>query len=88
MTSLIAPDGPARDAATVTPSDSVDLTDRHWLDYAGCRALYIGVAGNVAVITTAGTTITIPNVPVGVLPLSCTRVLSTGTAASNIIALY
>lgn len=73
--------GTSSDAKTVTPSDSANLTN------GACRQLWIGTAGNVAVITLAGTTLTI-KAPVGVLPLQVSRVLSTATTATDIVALY
>jgi hypothetical protein len=51
------------------------------------RALYIGTTGNVAV-RIGGSNVTLPTVPVGVLPVQVDKVLSTGTTASNIFALY
>lgn len=72
---------PAGYAAAVTPNDNTDLT------YTA-RALYIGGAGNVAVITQDGQTVTFTAVPVGsFLPVKVSRVLSTGTTATNIVAL-
>jgi hypothetical protein len=68
----------ARQATAVTKSD---------VTVVNFEALYIGVTGDVAVITKGGTTITFKNVPVGILPISCTKVLSTGTGASEIIGL-
>jgi hypothetical protein len=77
---------PATQAAAVTPSDSTIVS---------CRALFVGTGGNVAVhmlgnaASPGGTSVTFSNVPSGsILPVSCYRVLSTGTTASNIVALY
>jgi len=66
-------------AASVTPSDSTDLT------YVA-RALYIGVSGDVKLTTPGGDTVTFENVPVGVLACRAARVWSTGTTAASIIA--
>lgn len=73
--------GTATDAKAVTPNDSTNLPN------GACRALWVGTAGAVAVITTAGTTVTITGAT-GVIPLQVSRVLSTGTVGSNILALY
>jgi len=73
-------DWPATKADAVTPSDSTDLT------YIP-RALYIGGEGNLKVDMAGGGTVTFASVPVGVFPIRVTRVYSTGTAATNIIAL-
>lgn len=73
---------PADNAATVTPSDSTDLANTS-------RSLYVGGYGNVAVIMKNGTTLTFFNVNSGsLLPVRVTRVLVTGTTATNIVALW
>ena len=71
---------PARFAVAVTPDDNNDLTNV-------ARSLYIGTAGNVAVVTEGGSAVTFTAVPVGVLAVMVSRVKSTGTTASNIVAL-
>jgi hypothetical protein len=73
--------GTATDAKTVTPHDTNDLSP------GVCNALWIGGAGDVAVITAAGTTLTL-TAPVGLLPLQVSRVKSTGTTATAIAAFY
>lgn len=76
-------DAPAMHAAAVTPSDSTDLA-------SATRGLYVGTGGDVKVNTSGGETgIVFTAVPGGtVLPIRVTRVLSTGTTASNIVALW
>jgi hypothetical protein len=69
-------------AAGVTTADGSDLP------IAPTRALYVGVAGDVKVDMADGTTVTFKNAPAGVLPVSVKRVYATGTAATNILALY
>lgn len=72
---------PASDAFAVTPSDSVNFTN-------GARSLYVGVTGNVAVVTPAGTVVTFTAVPAGtVLPVEASRVNATGTTATSIVGL-
>ncbi len=74
---------PATDAKTITPSDTVDFPRE------SSRAIWCGVAGDIAVITFDGTTVTFVGVLAGsVLPVACTRVLSTGTTATSLLALY
>lgn len=71
---------PARHAAAVTPSDTVDLNT--------VSVLYIGTAGNVVVITTAGETVTFVGLAAGtILPVWVKRVKATSTTATNIVAL-
>ncbi len=74
---------PANSAEAVTPNDSTDLTNVS-------RALYIGGAGNVYVdMRDTGTNIAIIGATAGsVLPLRVSRVYSTNTTATNIVALY
>lgn len=71
---------PLVNAVAVTPNDSTDL------DYVS-RALYIGTAGALTVITSGGDTVAFGNVGVGLLPLRVSRVKSSGTTAANIVAL-
>lgn len=68
-------------AAAVTPSDSTPVN---------CRALYIGVAGNVAVVPArGGSAVTFVGVQAGTtLPVQCSKVMSTNTTATNIVALF
>lgn len=53
------------------------------------RALYIGTTGDVAVVfVDGGAAVTLTAVAVGILPVQVTKVMSTNTSASNIVALY
>lgn len=70
----------ARDAATVTKSDSTIVN---------CDAVYVGGTGDVAVLTAKGTTITFPSVPAGaLLPIKCQKIMSTNTTATDMVALF
>lgn len=74
-------DGPAQHAATVSPNDSTDLANH-------TRALYVGTAGNIVVdMVRTGGSITLTGVS-GFLPICVKRVRSTGTTASDIVALW
>ena len=67
--------------ATVTPSDTADIGQ--------CDAIFVGTGGNLACWNANGSSVTFTNVQNGqLLPIKTTRVLSTGTTASGIIALY
>lgn len=72
---------PAIDAKAVTTSDTVDLPNGY------CRSLWVGVLGDVAVITQQGTVVTFVGVQ-GILPVICKRVMATGTTGTSIVALY
>lgn len=53
------------------------------------RAIYVGGAGNVAVITKGGETVTFTAPPVGsILPIRATRLMSTNTTATLLIGLW
>jgi hypothetical protein len=68
-------------AAVVAPSDVAPL--------ATTTALYIGVAGDVCVdMDNGGTAVVFKAHPVGYMYARVNRVLSTGTTATNILALY
>lgn len=76
---------PAGYAWAVTPSDSVNFTME-------ARALYVGTGGNVVLVAYdqngQKAAVTFSNVPDGtILPVRASRVNSTSTTASNIVAL-
>lgn len=67
--------------AAVTPSDSTEVK---------CQALYVGGAGNVAILARDDSAaVTLTAVPAGtVLPIACRKVMSTNTTATSIVAIY
>ena len=71
---------PAGRAAAVTPHDTnkIEVT----------RGLYCGVSGDVKVTMLNGTALTFTGLAAGVVhPLQVIQVFSTGTTATNIVAL-
>lgn len=75
-------DSPGLGGETVTPSDTQDLTNVS-------RGLWVGAAGDVAVILLSGSTVTLVGVTAGTLiPIRASRVLATGTTATSIVALW
>ncbi|MGE4043323.1 MAG: hypothetical protein AB7F35_00615 [Acetobacteraceae bacterium] len=75
-------DSPAVGGEAVTPSDSVDLTKES-------RCLRVGGAGNLAVVMSDGSNLTITGCLAGEwLPICVTRVKATGTTATNITSFY
>lgn len=69
--------GIATDAFSITPSDST--TQR-------AQAVYVGAAGNVALRTEDGTTLTFSGAQAGtILPVKTNQILATGTTATNLI---
>ena len=74
---------PVSNWASVTPSDTARLSGGR------CRAILIGVGGNVAVRNEDGTTTTLVGLVAGGLyPVSTDQILSTGTTATSIVAGY
>lgn len=72
----------ANTGISVTPSDSTDLS------IGFSRAIFVGGAGNLAVTMIDGTALTFTGVVAGsILPIAVTRIKSTGTTATNIVAL-
>lgn len=73
---------PAEKAEAITPSDSTSFTPYY-------RGLYVGGAGNVAVLPVGQTaTVVFQGIPAGtILPIIVSKVLSTGTTATRIVGL-
>ena len=70
-----------RHAAAITPDDTCNLD--------AVAFVYIGVGGNMAVVTEAGEVVTFTGVVAGtILPVLCSRVNSTNTTATNLVAIW
>lgn len=86
------PESPSRRALAVTPSDTLDVTNRAGDGAAVyAKSIYIGVGGDVTVITAGdvqGATVLFKAHPIGYMPVQVRRVMNTGTTALNITALY
>lgn len=68
---------------SVTPHDSTNISPNP------CDALWVGVGGDVACVSSQGQVVTFKNVPSGFLLLvQCRRVNATNTTATDIVALY
>jgi hypothetical protein len=73
---------PARVWVSVTPSDTVNLP-------AGCRGLWVGGAGNVALVGEDNVALTFTGISAAtILPMGPKRVNLTNTTATLMIALY
>ena len=71
----------AVDAVAITKSDSTVFTPP-------LRGIYVGGTGDVAVTTMLGTVITFTAVPAGfILPVYCSKVMSTNTSATSMVGL-
>lgn len=85
MASVTNQVSPAVKAVAVTPADGTVLTE------GPCRSLYVGGAGNVAVLMANDPTTAVVFVGViagQILPLMVYGVQATDTTATNIVALY
>lgn len=72
----------ARNGEAVTKSDAADLAQTS-------RGIYVGGAGDVAAVMVGGAVLTFSAVPAGtLLPIRCTRINSTNTTATLMLALY
>jgi hypothetical protein len=72
---------PASRLTAVTPSNSTILT--------GVRAVWVGGAGDIAIMAvddSAAVTFTVPSGTM--LPVFAKQIMATGTSATNIVALY
>ena len=67
----------------ITPNDSTDLP------LGICRAIYVGVGGDISIDDLSGETVVFKNAISGsVIPVQTARVNATGTTATNLVALY
>lgn len=73
--------GPTATFYPVTPGSAA-------LPNGRCRALYIGVGGDLSIKNRAGDTVLFKNVAEGERPFSTDTVLAVGTTATDIVALY
>lgn len=74
--------GPASSYAAVTPDDGADLPG------GVARAVYVGTAGALRVISPEGDDVTIQSAGGQYHPLRVARVMAAGTDAAGIVALY
>ncbi|MGB0873594.1 MAG: spike base protein, RCAP_Rcc01079 family [Solirubrobacterales bacterium] len=79
----LPPIHPITNAAAANQSDTVDLTN------GPCRCLYVGVAGDVRILTLGDEDVTLGNLAAGMVhPIGARRVFVSDTSATGIIALY
>lgn len=75
-----APNGnPATFAAAVTPGTALSKP---------ARSFYIGVAGDLVLTMEDGASVTFVGVQPGIFPVGSALVVSSGTTATSIVALY
>lgn len=74
---------PSRRALAITPSDSTDIADGQLT-----RGIYVGVAGDIVAVI-GDNAITFKNAVAGsVIPIRCSRINSTSTTATDLVALF
>ena len=74
--------GPIENGYAVTTADGSDQPQ-------DTRAIWVGGAGDVSVVTRGGDTITFSGVPAGTLiPVRARRIRTTGTTATLLLGLY
>jgi hypothetical protein len=67
-------------AQDITPSDTTELS--------AVSVIYVGVTGNIALVTANGDEVTLQNAQAGsVIPVRVKKVKATGTTATGLIAL-
>lgn len=72
---------PAIDAFVITPSDSVNFV-------TNAKGIYVGITGNITLVTLLGTVIQFQSVPAGTtLACQAIRVNLTGTSAGALVGL-
>jgi hypothetical protein len=79
--------GTAKKTYAVTPNDSTNLP--YYATLGSTAGLYVGVSGDVKVVTDGDTTITFTALAAGVFhPIAVKQVFATDTTATNIVACY
>lgn len=74
--------GPATDSVAITKSDVTDLSGLK------IKGIWVGVAGDVAIIGLRGTVSVVFTAPAGsIIPIMPSKVMSTGTTASGLVGL-
>lgn len=81
LNALVDRSAAVKAAATVVPSNTVDLPNH------SANGLWIGVAGDVKVDLLTSGTVIFKAAPVGLLNVDAKRVYATGTTATDILAL-
>ena len=79
----------AQRASAIVPSDTVNIPSVSNSTNEESCVLYVGTGGNLRVLTSGNDDVTFVNIQGGsFLPIQVVRVFSTGTIASDILALW
>lgn len=68
-------------------AEAIVTSDVESGDQGPYSRIYVGVAGDVSLVTLAGNTVVFKAVPVGILNVGTTRVTTTNTTATNMVGL-
>jgi hypothetical protein len=74
---------PSRVAVAITPSDSTDIANGQLT-----RGVYVGGAGDVAAVIGDNAITFVGAVAGSILPIRCSRINSTSTTATSLVALF
>lgn len=75
--------------STTSGFSAVPIVPNDATTFGTTRGLYVGSSGDVRVSMGDGTTVTFPTMAGGVVhPLCVNKVFSTGTTATNLVAVY
>lgn len=75
-------DSPGLNHFAITPHDSTS-------EAVNFRAVWVGVAGNVVIVSESGTAVTYVGAAAGsIIPMRGKRVNSTSTTATNLVGMY
>lgn len=78
----------ATHAVVITKSDTVKIVDGNSVPIV-TRSIYVGGTGNITCIMDKGQTVLFSSIPAGtILPIAASQVMSTGTTATLMVALY
>lgn len=73
--------GPGMDGFSITPSDSTNFASM-------VRCIYVGVTGDVSLVTSQGTNLVFKSCPAGLfIPVCSIRVNNTNTTAAGLIGI-
>jgi hypothetical protein len=79
---------PADGAFAITPDDA-NTFDQLGAPVPVCRGIYVGVAGDVSLVTKGGQTLVFKNATAGsIIPVRAKQVTAANTSATNLIALF
>ena len=87
MATQAFPTANGKDHFTIVPNNTVNFVDDVTNNPNGYKfaAIYVGVSGDISVVSLRGVTKVYKNVPVGFMPIAAIRVNATGTNATDLL---